>query len=272
MSVKKKKNLHGDTIMEVMFAIAVFATVALLTMNMMNGGLNAAQRTLEVTMARTAIDTQSTALNYIHNSYVMELNADNDNFKQYEDIWKSVSSHALKPDAVKHVWFDINKADSCDKAIENQKKLPMMSASAASSGMQIFVINSRSLVPKIYNDGTSGLAAKYLGQSYDKLVENAVIESSDITTAATYPRIIYGAPTARLSSDISFDSDKTLRTSEKSIYLTPTRSEGLFDSVVKTKNGYSYDFYIRACWQSPGSSTFSTLTTIVRLYNPDIVK
>lgn len=270
MSVKKKQNLRGDTIMEVMFAVAVFATVSLLTMNMMNGGLNAAQRTLEVTMARTAIDTQSTALNYIHNSYVMELNSNSENVKQYEDIWKKISSHAIKYTEIKKDDFDINRADSCENAIKKQKNLSM--ATPGNSGKQIFTINARSLVPKIANDYDGKVAEKYLGASYSALASNAIIESDKIKEAGTYPRIIYGAPTAQLSNDIDYDQDKTLRTSERSIYLTPTSSEGLFDSVVKSKNGYSYDFYIRTCWNSPGSSTFSTITTIVRLYNPDIVK
>ena len=268
MSVKKKKNLHGDTIMEVMFAIAVFATVSLLTMNMMNGGLNAAQRTLEVTMARVAIDTQATALNYVHNSYVMELNSNSENVKQYEDIWKRISSHAVKYTQISRSEFDLNTAESCERAIENQKTLTM--ATPGNSGKQIFAVNARSLVPKIYNINDNNVADKYLSKPYSELAQNSIIEASGIRASATYPRILYGAPTARLN-DTGYDKDKTLRTSEKSIYLTPTVAEGVFDTVVKTRNGYSYDFYIRTCWNSPGSSTFSTLTTIVRLYNPDII-
>ena len=42
MSIKK----HGDTIIEVMMALAVFAVLAIITVNLMNSGINNAQRTL----------------------------------------------------------------------------------------------------------------------------------------------------------------------------------------------------------------------------------
>ena len=43
----KKQIKHGDTIVEVMLSIAIFSAVAMLTINLMNRGLNTAQTTLE---------------------------------------------------------------------------------------------------------------------------------------------------------------------------------------------------------------------------------
>ena len=39
---------RGDTLIEVMLSISIFAVVALLSVNLMNDGINTAQRTLEV--------------------------------------------------------------------------------------------------------------------------------------------------------------------------------------------------------------------------------
>ena len=77
---------RGDTLIEVMLSISIFAVVALLTINLMNGGINTAQRTLEVAMARNEIDAQAEALRFIHHSYVAErqMNSDESSFRY---IW-----------------------------------------------------------------------------------------------------------------------------------------------------------------------------------------
>ncbi|MCQ2568836.1 MAG: hypothetical protein MJ155_00935, partial [Candidatus Saccharibacteria bacterium] len=64
MSIK-----HGDTIIEVVFAFMVFATVSVASIGIMNSGLNQAQRSLEVTMARNEIDAQAEAIRFIHNNF-----------------------------------------------------------------------------------------------------------------------------------------------------------------------------------------------------------
>ena len=69
MQIKEKR---GDTLIEVMLSIAIFSLVAIITINMMNDGLNTAQRTLETEMARNEIDAQAEALRFIHNNYVSE--------------------------------------------------------------------------------------------------------------------------------------------------------------------------------------------------------
>ena len=43
---------RGDTLIEVMFSVTVFALVIVISVNLMNGGLNTAQKTLETTMTR----------------------------------------------------------------------------------------------------------------------------------------------------------------------------------------------------------------------------
>jgi type II secretory pathway pseudopilin PulG len=61
---------RGDTIIEVLFAVTVFALVAVGSMAIMNQGTAASQRALEITLVRQQIDAQAQALRYIHQSYV----------------------------------------------------------------------------------------------------------------------------------------------------------------------------------------------------------
>lgn len=61
---------EGDTIIEVMFAVAVFAMVAVGSMMVMNQGTAIAQRSLEITQVREQMDAQAEAIRYIHQAYV----------------------------------------------------------------------------------------------------------------------------------------------------------------------------------------------------------
>ena len=54
---------RGDTLIEVMFAFAIFSLVAIMSVTMMNLGLAASERSLEVVTVR---DRKSTRLNSSH--------------------------------------------------------------------------------------------------------------------------------------------------------------------------------------------------------------
>lgn len=60
----------GDTIIEVMFAIAVFAMVAVGSLMIMNQGVATAQRSIEITFVRQQIQAQAEAIRFIHDSYI----------------------------------------------------------------------------------------------------------------------------------------------------------------------------------------------------------
>ncbi len=61
---------QGDTLIEVMFAVAVFAMVAVGSLMIMNQGVSTAQRSLEVTLVRQQIQAQAEAIRFIHDAYV----------------------------------------------------------------------------------------------------------------------------------------------------------------------------------------------------------
>lgn len=64
------KTQGGDTIVEVLFAVTVFALVAVGSLAIMNQGISSAQRSLEITLVRQQIDAQAEAVRYIHKAYV----------------------------------------------------------------------------------------------------------------------------------------------------------------------------------------------------------
>jgi type II secretory pathway pseudopilin PulG len=65
-----RSHQQGDTIIEVLFAVAVFAMVAVGSLAIMNQGTATAQRSLEITLVRQQIDAQAEAIRYIHQAYV----------------------------------------------------------------------------------------------------------------------------------------------------------------------------------------------------------
>lgn len=70
MRLMRPKKEAGDTIVEVLFAVAVFAMVAVGSMSIMNQGTATAERSLEITLVRQQIDAQAEAIRYIHDAYV----------------------------------------------------------------------------------------------------------------------------------------------------------------------------------------------------------
>jgi type II secretory pathway pseudopilin PulG len=70
MRLARKSQQQGDTLIEVMFAFAIFALVAVGSLTIMNQGVAAAQRSLEITLVRAQMDAQAEAIRYIHQAYV----------------------------------------------------------------------------------------------------------------------------------------------------------------------------------------------------------
>jgi type II secretory pathway pseudopilin PulG len=61
-----RRSERGDTIIEVIFAVVIFALVAVGSLTIMNQGIATAERALEVTLVRQQMDAQAEALRYIH--------------------------------------------------------------------------------------------------------------------------------------------------------------------------------------------------------------
>lgn len=61
---------RGDTLVEVLFATAVFSLVAVSCLAIMNQGAATAQRAFEITLVRNEIDAQAETLRFLNASYV----------------------------------------------------------------------------------------------------------------------------------------------------------------------------------------------------------
>lgn len=70
LSFFSRRREKGDTVIEVLFAVTVFAMVAVGSLSIMNQGIATAQRALEITLVRQQIDAQAEAIRYIHQAYV----------------------------------------------------------------------------------------------------------------------------------------------------------------------------------------------------------
>lgn len=274
--VKSRVRRHGDTIVEVMFAITVFAVVAILAINMMNSGINTAQRTLEVSMARNEIDAQAEALRYIHQSYVAERQLSKEE-SQYRRLWNALREAATRAQSLK--WsaqpgvittFDINSYDSCEKVY--QGIVNGDGSSSSSVAYNSFVLNTRLLLPDS--------EATYNGSNYDTNLNNIIVGAVNVEQSggtmptgrlrptSLYPRIIYGSTLANTGSS---------NLKEDQIYDQIYYAEGIWITAAGDNNDAPsrsnyYDFYIRTCWEAAGDNYPSTITTIVRLYNPEVIE
>lgn len=84
----------GDTIIEVIFAFAVFSLVTVGAYSIMNQGTAIAQRALEITLVREQINGQAEALRYLHDAYVNSSTAVNANINgSAAEKWKYISSY-----------------------------------------------------------------------------------------------------------------------------------------------------------------------------------
>ena len=228
----------GDTLVEVMFAVAIFSLVAISAVAVMNSGLSNAQATLESTMARNEIDAQAEALRFIQSSYVAE-RRDNDNTGYYANLWHAITAQANEASETVTQYAPT----TCAELYNNDN-------STSINKLKGFVINVRKL-----------------GLSND--AEESLVKQSDKFFApSTHPRIIYDDD-ALLDNLTSSEARRV-----EGIYVTAVKDPGstkVDESGIKQDVVY-YDFYIRTCWYAVGKDLPTTISTVIRLYNPDMVK
>lgn len=75
------KNLRqrGDTLIEVLFAVSIFAAVMVGTIVIMNQGIASAQNALEINLVRNQIDTQAELLRHLNNAKLTSIGRDGTN-------------------------------------------------------------------------------------------------------------------------------------------------------------------------------------------------
>ena len=249
----RKSSLHGDTLVEVMFAVAIFGMVSVSAIAMMNKGVATAQGTLETSMARQEIDAQAEALRFIHNAYSMNASNEDD---PYARLWKIITS------GPNHLTLSTSQYDTfLNGSTTNYNGRPcaeIYNDNTAIIDGKSFIINPRRLnnseIKNFNND--SDLKNAVFN------IYNSDLAKPKLIPTQTYPRLTYSAADPNLA-DSSNSYNKTLYSAE-GIWVTAVKSE----KTDNTGNPIYYDFYIRTCWDSIGGQNSNTISTIVRLYNP----
>ena len=250
----------GDTLIEVMLAVGIFSMIAISIAAVMSNGTSGAQTALESTIAREEIDTQAEALRFIQSAYIADKNSNNQRFVK---LWKKITENAnnlsseyseneeknillnYAPNDCKQL-YDINK-DSGLSIIQQQKA---------------FIINPRMLNSFKEED----VNKVYVEAKADIDNTNAAIFSS----ASTYPRLIFGIDQGQLVEDPSYSTANNTLSRAEGIYVIAVKDDKTTNIVGEdSKTSAFYDFYIRTCWYGSGSDEPSTISTLIRLYDPD---
>jgi len=232
----------GDTLVEVTLAVGIFSMIAIAIVAVMSNGVASAQTALETTLTREEIDTQAEAIRFIHSSYIASVNQKEN---PYRELWNAI----------------VDKAKTFELASED-------------SDIQSVVQFNPSSCEDLYNPTTSQTIGHAFIINPRKLASlndpNEVVISQNqnmFRPASTYPRLVY--------TDKTNDGEGLLERKEELFSV-----EGIYVIAVKDYNttiigdkssSAFYDFYIRTCWYGNKSSDASTISTVMRLYDPNIV-
>lgn len=125
-----KTSQTGDTIVEVLFAVAAFSILMVGSISIMNKGLNAAQRALEITLVREQINSQAETLRYLNTSYITARQSGDTTYLDYK------SSTAAS------YWYKIEQYIKTNKSVSNFElnSCPKTSSDLANNS---FIMNTR---------------------------------------------------------------------------------------------------------------------------------
>lgn len=239
---------RGDTIIEVMFAFAVFSLVAVISIMLMNSGVTQSEAALELVTARNEVNAQAEAIRFVHDAYVDEATLPSEcdaanptaDCQQYKKLWENIAARAIPASELK---VELPLKD-CNEVYQGGNGSILATNKA-------FVINPRDISAR--SDITGKTA----------LVE---FNSSIFVPAPLNARILYdkgGADT----------DDQDISSTGANNYNNVHRVEGLWVIAVRGKDGASsipqyYDFYIQSCWSPPTGGMPTSIDTVIRLYNP----
>lgn len=236
---------RGDTLIEVMFAVGFFALVAIISIAVMNSGINNAERDLELVTARNELNAQAEALRFIHSSYISEKTLP-DSQQQYKDLWEKITNvnNVVTPyDAEQSGLLSVADFGSCDEIYNDPGGLsPLQKVNA-------FVINTRNVA--------GAVADSYISiKNYPGAFRPTELSS----------RIIFGK-----SGGVGTSDDQLVDSSYGTYFSRVRAVEGIWDFVVTDGNANPkyYDFYIQTCWYGPRALRPTVLDTVIRLYNPE---
>ncbi len=229
------KKRVGDTLVEVALAIGIFSMVAIAVVSVMTGGTSSAETALETTLAREEIDVQAEALRFVHSAYIA--GADSGEESPYVELWDKIVEKAIDPSTDNTNYLEY--APRTCQEVQDSDTLKNHG----------FIINPRAL--------SSRPSEAYVGYN-----------NNNFKTASTFPRLIYSANDG--SESLLGSTGSNLYRAE-GIYVIAVKDASTTQIVGTTSPSLSsgfYDFYIRTCWYGVGEDTPSTISTVIRLYDP----
>ncbi len=254
----------GDTLVEVGLAIGIFSMVAITVVSVISTSTSGAQSSLETTLTREEMDSQAEALRFIHDAYLSGTQSKKKSVdNKYTALWEAIKALAVDEDSHS---AKLSYAPNVCAEVYNSSSPGTLNT--AVTGANPFVINMREL---------------YDPTQVDKIL---ITESSRIFfEPETYPRVLY-SPVAG-STPLDAEDDQDLYGQVNSGYRNVQRVEGIFVVAVRgqskivhgttgsttrvdDKDAY-YDFYIRSCWMPVGADRATTISTVVRLYDPAVI-
>lgn len=255
------KYKKGDTLIEVVLAVGIFSMVAVAIVSVMSGGTSSAQAALETTLAREEIDTQAEALRFIHSSYIASKNA-NDKDTPIIKLWNAIASRAINLK---------DKTDEAKQAVTHFEPTSCQELYRQVNPSDPYVDNTKSFIinPRKLGDNPTDAIVGFNDNQFHE--------------ASTYPRLIY-------SNNSNQNDDQSGLVDTSSTYGKLYRAEGIYIVAVKDNETTSlyntdkldtervkhasafYDFYIRTCWYGTDAEEPSTISTVIRLYDPDALK
>jgi type II secretory pathway pseudopilin PulG len=156
----KRANESGDTIIEVLFAVAVFAMVAVGSLAIMNQGTATAQRSLEITLVRQQLDAQAEAIRYVHQAYIASYQGSGSSPTGTAAEWIKMTNKATGKGADSASDFGLTNGTTCPDRAPGQRPfiLDARTATVWGSTPDMSPPDGASLPPfsqVIYNDDSS---------------------------------------------------------------------------------------------------------------------
>ena len=269
MKKNQRKNARrGDTIVEAVIAIAIYSIVAVLALASMNSGLKSAQKNLESTMSRAAVDSQVDAIRYIYDGYIKAKAGGSVDADYFKKLWNQMivtEVGGLSAPKLNEVITDPDNVSTCKDLMEKDVN------------GNVFALNPRA----IYSQESLGVAKALSDVGGLKFKNNptkdtapglAILKNTSsekkVVPAPLYPRIVYSA-----DSGTDEELASILIGSNKGGAVVPTRTakeaQGVWVDLIHEDGKDSYDFYVRTCWNAAGEKSPSTFTTVVRVYKVD---
>lgn len=251
---------RGDTLVEVTIAIGIFSMIAIAVASVMSSGTSGSQMALETTLAREEIDAQAEALRFIHSSYTSS--------KRFEDS-KNAHSESLNP--YRRIWGQI--IDRANVVTDEGGSDPTESVKQfAPSTCDELYDRSEDNPNSLFAQKGFILNLKQLSNQEEAVIGSDPNSDTGVFTATTtYPRLIFTNNNPEENSDnesLTGASEFNKVYQAAGIYIVGVKdSEGT--NISGTKTSGFYDFYIRTCWYGSDATRPSTISTVVRLYNPD---